>query len=72
MGVKENFQTTPPLSLYGSSKIACETIVQEYCKLKKIPYVINRCGLIAGSGQLYKNDQGIISFWINLYVDVCL
>ena len=21
--------------------------------------------MIAGSGQLYKNDQGIISFWIN-------
>ena len=33
--------------------------------LNKIPFVINRCGLLAGSGQLYKNDQGVISFWIN-------
>ena len=32
---------------------------------KKIPFIINRCGLLAGHGQLYKNDQGIISFWIN-------
>ena len=64
-GIKENFSTTPPLSLYGSSKLICENMVQEYCNLKKIPFVINRCGLIAGSGQLYRNDQGIISFWIN-------
>ena len=64
-GIKENFSTISPLSVYGSSKIICENMVQEYCNLKKIPFVINRCGLIAGSGQLYKNDQGIISFWIN-------
>ena len=64
-GIKENFSTTSPLSLYGSSKIISENITQEYCELKKIPFVINRCGLMSGSGQLYKNDQGIISFWIN-------
>ena len=64
-GVNENFPTKPPLSLYGSSKIICENMIQEYCILKKIPFVINRCGLLAGKGQLYKNDQGIISFWIN-------
>ena len=40
-------------------------MVQEYCGIKKIPFVINRCGLLAGSGQLYKDDQGIVSFWIN-------
>ena len=64
-GLKENFSTMPPLSLYGSSKIISENMIQEYCELKKIPFVINRCGLIAGYGQLYKNDQGIVSFWIN-------
>ena len=64
-GINEKFSTKPPLSLYGSSKIICENMIQEYCILKKIPFVINRCGLLAGKGQLYKNDQGIISFWIN-------
>ena len=64
-GIKENFSTISPLSLYGSSKIICENMVQEYCDIKKIPFVINRCGLLAGSGQLYKDDQGIVSFWIN-------
>tara|TARA_Y100000590_G_scaffold63078_1_gene67669 strand:- start:12916 stop:13953 length:1038 start_codon:yes stop_codon:yes gene_type:complete len=64
-GINENFSVKNPLSLYGSSKLICENIVQEYCMLHKMPFVINRCGLLAGSGQLYKNDQGIISFWIN-------
>ncbi len=64
-GVRENFSTSPPLSLYGSSKIISENLIQEYCELNNLSFVINRCGLIAGSGQLYKNDQGIVSFWIN-------
>ena len=62
--INEKFSTKPPLSLYGSSKMICENMIQEYCSLKKIPFLINRCGLLAGRGQLYKNDQGIISFWI--------
>ena len=64
-GIKEKFSTTPSLSLYGSSKIICENMIQEYCNLKKIPFIINRCGLLTGRGQFYKNDQGIVSFWIN-------
>jgi len=43
----------------------CENLVKEYCAYYKIPFVINRCGLLSGSGQFYKNDQGIISYWIN-------
>lgn len=66
-GINEEFSTQPPLSLYGSSKLMCESLVQEYCLLNKIPFVINRCGLLAGSGQLYKDDQGIISYWINTW-----
>jgi len=64
-GIKESFSTSSPLSFYGSSKLICENLIQEYCKFNKIRFLINRCGLLAGSGQLYKNDQGIISFWIN-------
>ena len=64
-GINENFSTVSPLSFYGSSKLICENLVMEYCKYNKIPYLINRCGLLAGSGQFYKNDQGIISYWIN-------
>ena len=64
-GINESFSTESPLSFYGSSKLISENIIKEYCLFNKIPFLINRCGLLAGSGQLYKNDQGIISFWIN-------
>jgi len=64
-GVNENFSTSSPLSLYGNSKIICEKMIEEYCIKNNISFVIDRCGLLAGGGQLYKNDQGIISFWIN-------
>ena len=64
-GVNENFSTSSPVSLYGNSKIICEKIIEEYCFNNKIGFIINRCGLLTGSGQLYKNDQGIVSFWIN-------
>ena len=64
-GINEDFSTVSPVSMYGSSKLMSENLVQEYCKHNKIPFIINRCGLLSGSGQLYKSDQGIISFWIN-------
>ena len=64
-GINESFSTESPLSFYGSSKLISENIIKEYCLFNKIPFLINRCGLLAGSGQLYKNDQGIVSFWIN-------
>ena len=64
-GINEYFPTNSPNSFYGSSKLICEAIIQEYCKFYNIPFIINRCGLLAGSGQFYKSDQGIISFWIN-------
>ena len=64
-GVNENFSTSSPVSLYGNTKIICEKIIEEYCSINKIDFVINRCGLLTGSGQLYRNDQGIVSCWIN-------
>jgi len=64
-GINENFSTKNSISFYGSSKLICENIIQEYCNFNNISFIINRCGLLAGSGQFYKNDQGIISYWIN-------
>ena len=64
-GINESFSTKSPLSFYGSSKLMCENLIQEYCMFNKMPFIINRCGLLSGRGQFYKSDQGIISFWIN-------
>ena len=67
-GIDENFATTPPLSLYGSSKLASEYLALEYGEAFGFPVWINRCGVLAGAGQFGRPDQGIFSFWINSYL----
>ncbi len=64
-GVGETFSTAPPISLYGSSKLASEVMALEYADTFHFPVWINRCGVLAGAGQFGKADQGIFSFWIN-------
>jgi CDP-paratose 2-epimerase len=66
-GVAENFSTEPPLSLYGSSKLASEILALEYGSAFSVPMFINRCGVLAGAGQFGRVDQGIFSFWIHSY-----
>jgi len=67
-GVSEVFSTAPPISLYGSSKLASEVIALEYAETFNFPVWINRCGVLAGAGQFGKADQGIFSFWLNSYL----
>jgi len=67
-GVAENFSTTPPLSIYGATKLASEILALEYGEAFGFPVWINRCGVLAGGGQFGKPDQGIFSFWINSYL----
>lgn len=67
-GVAEEFSTTPPLSLYGASKLTSEFLALEYGEAFDFPVWINRCGLLAGAGQFGRADQGIVSFWINSYL----
>jgi CDP-paratose 2-epimerase len=67
LGISEAFSTQPPLSLYGASKLASETLALEYGGAFDLPVFINRCGVLAGAGQFGKPDQGILSFWIHSY-----
>ena len=67
-GITEEFSTIPPLSLYGSSKLASEHLALEYSEIFGFPVWINRCGVMAGAGQFGRADQGIFSFWINAYL----
>ena len=67
LGIAEGFPTTAPLSLYGASKLASETLILEYGECFDFPVWINRCGVIAGAGQFGKADQGIFSFWIHSF-----
>jgi CDP-paratose 2-epimerase len=64
-GVTEDFSTTAPISLYGSSKLASECLALEYGEAFDFPVWINRCGVLAGAGQFGHATQGIFSFWIH-------
>ena len=66
-GISEDFPTTTPLSLYGASKLASETLILEYGECFGFPVWINRCGVLAGAGQFGRADQGIFSYWIHSF-----
>jgi CDP-paratose 2-epimerase len=67
-GVDESFSTAPPVSLYGSTKIASEQLALEYGAAYGFPVWINRCGVLAGAGQFGRPDQGIFAYWINAWL----
>ncbi|AWI08829.1 NAD-dependent epimerase/dehydratase family protein [Ereboglobus luteus] len=67
-GVSETFSTLAPVSLYGATKLASETLGLEYGETFALPVYINRCGVLAGAGQFGRADQGIFSYWINSYL----
>lgn len=66
-GVTENFSVTPPISLYGATKLCSETMALEYGNAFGFPVWINRCGVLAGAGQFGTAEQGIFSYWIHAH-----
>lgn len=67
-GVVETFATAAPVSLYGATKLASETLALEYGATFDFPVWINRCGVLAGAGQFGRPDQGIFAYWINTHL----
>jgi CDP-paratose 2-epimerase len=67
-GVSEEFSTRPPVSLYGSTKVAAEHLALEYGADFDFPVWINRCGVLAGAGQFGRGDQGIFAYWIHSWL----
>ena len=67
-GIGVSFSTRPPVSLYGSMKLAAETVALEYGQAFGFPVWINRCGVLAGAGQFGTTDQGIFAYWINAHL----
>ncbi len=66
-GVSEEFDTSPPVSLYGATKRCSELLALEYSEAFNLPVWINRCGVMAGAGQFGRPDQGIFSYWIHAW-----
>jgi CDP-paratose 2-epimerase len=63
-GITESFPTAPPVSLYGSTKVASEQLALEYGEAYGFPVWIDRCGVLAGGGQFGRPDQGIFTYWV--------
>ncbi len=68
-GVAEEFSTRPPVSLYGSTKIASEYLALEYGESFNLPVWVNRCGVMAGAGQFGHPAQGIFAFWVHSFAE---
>ena len=67
-GIGAGFSTAPPISLYGSTKLAAEAVALEYGEAFDFPVWVNRCGVLAGAGQFGTPDQGIFSYWVNAHL----
>ena len=67
-GVNEDFSLLGPRTMYGTSKLSSELIIQEYGEYFNLDYIINRFGAIAGPWQFGKQDQGFISHWLMSHI----
>jgi CDP-paratose 2-epimerase len=67
-GIDVAFSTAAPVSLYGATKLACETMALEYGEAFGFPVWVDRCGVLAGAGQFGTPDQGIFSYWVNAHL----
>ncbi|MBE9115979.1 NAD-dependent epimerase/dehydratase family protein [Lusitaniella coriacea LEGE 07157] len=64
LGIAENFPLHGARSLYGTTKLASELLIEEYRQAYGIRAIINRCGVVAGSWQMGKVDQGVFTLWV--------
>ncbi len=63
-GISTGFSTGGSRSLYGTTKLASELLLEEYRAMYGLNILINRCGVIAGPWQMGKVDQGFVTLWI--------
>ena len=59
-GIAESFPLAGQRTMYGASKLAAEILLAEY----DLPWVVNRCGVVAGPWQMGKVDQGVFTHWM--------
>jgi len=63
-GIAEDFPLEGARTLYGATKLGAELLIQEYAEAYGLRAVIDRCGVIAGSWQMGKVDQGVFTHWV--------
>jgi CDP-paratose 2-epimerase len=63
-GISEGFPLEGARTLYGTTKLAAELLIEEYRAAFGVRAVIDRCGVIAGPWQMGKVDQGVFTHWM--------
>ncbi|MEO5346206.1 MAG: NAD-dependent epimerase/dehydratase family protein [Magnetococcus sp. YQC-9] len=63
-GIDENFPLAGSRSIYGTTKLASELLIEEYRAMYDLKAVINRCGILTGPWQMGKVDQGVVVLWM--------
>ena len=63
-GISERFPTAGARTLYGTTKLAAELLIDEYRAGFGVRAVVDRCGVIAGPWQMGKVDQGVFTHWM--------
>jgi CDP-paratose 2-epimerase len=63
-GIGEAFPLDGARTLYGSTKLAAELLIDEYRETYGLSAVIDRCGVVAGPWQMGKVDQGVFTYWM--------
>lgn len=63
-GISESFPLDGARTIYGTTKLAGEQLVEEYAAAYGLQVVIDRCGVISGPGQLGKAEQGVFGHWL--------
>lgn len=63
-GITEGFPIEGARSLYGTTKLAAELLVEEYADAYGFQFIIDRFGVLTGPGQMAKSDQGVIALWV--------
>lgn len=63
-GISERFPLAGARTLYGTTKLAAEMLIEEYRETFGLRAVVDRCGVIAGPWQMGKVDQGVFAHWL--------
>lgn len=63
-GIAEDFPLAGARTLYGTTKLAAELLIEEYRAAFGLRAVVDRCGVVAGPWQMGKVDQGVFTHWV--------
>ncbi len=64
LGIAEDFTLRGHRTLYGTTKLASELLIEEYRQAFSLHAIINRCAVITGPWQMGKADQGVFVHWM--------